>query len=637
MKRHGLALLVHPYKNVLMKKDNVRDLLNSFAEKILTIASAHPNFRLNLSLPGYMLQSLDPLLLSQLNEINKSDCLEWLTPGYTEPFVSFSPIWLSRDNLHYGIETFYELVGIKPSGYAPAFSNWEPSAINMLLENGIHYTVLSQTILPETAQNYSGYWITEHTGHSMVIIPTQALHYDSAPTNILDWLDGTIEKTPDTEASAKLITLDYRIPLDPPKNADPYKWLTLFAASLDTMLIKYELNLLHELPTRAPSLGLQYIPSSLDFKGDNGAHVSSCSNYLHTFDSVGILQRKMMAIAEDIISFNQKEVLPLKKQLFFVQDINRYLPNTASGFPHIKDRFRAFSRMIDIEREILKKNKISGGQVRIADLLKNGTKSIVMSNKNLKVCIDHKNGGQVFELDYRERSANLFSGYNPKRHSPPRILVAGKSKTSFIDHFLNEKCRRTDFMNNTAKHYGDFVTGQFDYKVKKSSSSVKTILSRQGYITIHDKQYPLIIEKVFGLKKDNPELSFVYQLSHHSLATYAFTFAIELTFCLPGVQSHQAELTCDKITHNRLAWDRITLKNVTQWTLTDKKIGVAVQCITQKPVTVWCYPVVQSSPYQGTTIVISTPVSLEENSAWSLIGKLSCKKIPFKGDSTDVI
>ena len=86
-----------------------------------------------------------------------------------------------------------------------------------------------------------------------------------------------------------------------------------------------------------------------------------------------------------------------------------------------------------------------------------------------------------------------------------------------------------------------------------------------------------------------------------------------------------------------MTWDRITFNDVTEWKFIDRRIGVEIKFITQKPVTVWCYPVAQSSPYQGTTLVITKQVSLEENSAWSLMGKISCKKIPIKGTFTDVI
>lgn len=637
MKRHGLALLIHPYKNILIKKDKMKSMLDAFAEKLTDIFASHSNFRINLTMPGNMLQMLDPLLLSKLNEFHKSDCLEWLTPGYTEPFISFSPLWLTNENIKHGIETFNQLLGTEPSGYVPAFSNWEPSSINILLDNRMHYTVLSRTLLPKNIQNYCGYWITEHTGHSMAIIPSYTLHFFNAPANIPDWIERAIENTPD-KSSTHLIVIDYLVPLIPHKSRDPFKWINSFAESLDTLLVKYQLNLLHELPALTPPLGLQSIPSSLTFKQDDEQQASQWSNYLYTFDSVGIMQRKMMDIAENIKTHgDSKNMLPLKRLLFSAQDINRYLPNTSSGFQHIRDRFWTFGQMIEIEREILKKDNITGSQIHIADFLKNGTKSIVMSNKNLKVYIDHKNGGQIFELDYRERSANLFACYNSKPHMPPRILVPGKSRTSFIDHFLDEECQRSDFINGSAKNNNGFINGQFDYKIKKTATSVKTILTRQGSIDINGKPHPLIIEKVFGLEKHKPDLSFVYQFSNHSLTAYAFKFAVELNISLPGVQSHQAEIICNKKSYDKLAWDRISLIDVTEWKIKDKRIGVEIKIITQKPVTVWCYPVAQSSPYQGTTLVITKPVLLRENSAWSLMGKISCKKIPIKGTIADVI
>jgi hypothetical protein len=162
-------------------------------------------------------------------------------------------------------------------------------------------------------------------------------------------------------------------------------------------------------------------------------------------------------------------------------------------------------------------------------------------------------------------------------------------------------------------------------------------MTRQGSINSNGRPHPLVVEKVFGLEKDKPELSFAYQLSNHTLTAYAFKFAVELNVSLPGAQLHQAEIVCNKESYNRLAWDRVSFNDVTEWKLIDKKIGVEIKCITQKPVTVWSYPVSQSSPYQGTALVITSPVSLGENAVWSLMGKLSCRKIPIKGSVIDVI
>jgi hypothetical protein len=637
MKRNSLALIIHPYKNILLKKDRMRKLLDTFAIKLLDITAAHPNFRINISLPGYMLHYLDPLLLTKLNELNKTSCLEWLTSGYTEPFLGFSPLWLSDDNVKYGLETYNELVGNKPSGYIPAFSNWEPSSIATLRNFGISYVVLSRRLLQKNVQNYCGFWITEHTGESMLIIPVHNLIYNNAPADILNWLDHLINKSHD-KAPLNMIAINYLLPLVVENNIDPFKWLTTFSESLDKILIKYQMNLLHEFPTLSYPLGLQEIPPSLEFRNEEGENILQMPNFLHTFDSVGLLQRKMMNVAEKIKSYNgNKDVQSLKKQMFFIQDINRYLPNISSGFPFIEDRLWTFSQMIEIEREILKNDNLNGGQIQIADFLKNGIKSIVMSNKKLKVYIDHKSGGQIFELDFRDRLANIFCSHNPNSHMPPRIIVPGKSRTSFIDHFLDENCQRSDFLNDTSKQNGDFVKGQFEYKVRKTKSNVKAILTRYGSINLSNKSFPLNMEKVFGLEKDNPELTFAYQLSNHSLKTYIFKFAIELSVSLPGVLLNQAEISCQNQVHDKLAWNVFTIENTTKWHISDRILGTEIEFLTQKPVTVWCFPTVQSSQYQGTTIVLTLPVSLEENSMWSLMGKITCKKISMKGSFSDAV
>lgn len=637
MKRHSLALLIHPYKNVLIDPDRIRKLLDTVVTGLLEILSAHTSLRINICLPGYLLHLMDPFALSQLNDIKKAQCLEWVTSGYTEPFLCFSPQWLSEDNIAYGLQTFQELVGSRPSGFVPAFSNWEPSLIKTLRDLGISYTVLSRTLLEKKAQKYSGYWITEHSGMTMVIIPTYNLQFNNAPADILNWLEHSVtikNKGP----QIPVIAIRYLIPLVTQKKIDPLKWIHSFAQDLDKILLHYQLNLLHETPLLTAPQGLQEIPASLEFKENEDENISLIPNYLHSFDAVGIMQRKMIHIAEKLRdSGMDNKNLSLKKQLFFIQDINRYLPNINSGFPFLEDRFRTFGHLIALEQKLLKHENVTGGQISITDFLKNGIKCIKMMNKGFNVFIDYNNGGQIFELDFIDRSANIFSSYTFDRHFPPRILVSGKSKTSFIDHILDADVQRSDFLNSTTKKKGDFVTGQFDYKVKKTSSSVKAVLTRYGSISLHDKIFPLNLEKVFGLEKDKTELFFVYQLANHSLATYTFKLAIELTISLPGVLTNQATITCNSEIFDKLIWDVFTLENVTKWCLSDKRIGIDIHFSMQKPVTVWCYPCVQSTQYQGTTLVLTAPVSLEENSMWSLMGKMQCKKSQVKGTLLNVI
>jgi hypothetical protein len=297
--------------------------------------------------------------------------------------------------------------------------------------------------------------------------------------------------------------------------------------------------------------------------------------------------------------------------------------------------------MIDIETYLHQKDHIRGGQIRIADLLRNGTKSIVLSNAALKVCIDHKNGGQVFELDFRDRAVNLCAGFNPRSHIPPRILIAGKSCTSFVDHFLEESCQRSDFLNLVLARRDEFSLAEFNYTIKKTSAGAKAVLRRQCAVSIDGRNYPLAMQKVFGIEGETPALSFVYQLSNHSLTAYGFKFAVEFTFSLPGAPTGEASIHCGEQVHRNLISESFTLENTTKWIIHDEAAGMSVQFVLQKPLTVWGVPshtLAQSGTnYQGTTLVLTTPVVLNENASWSLIGKIACRKTKKRGSVFDEI
>ena len=160
------------------------------------------------------------------------------------------------------------------------------------------------------------------------------------------------------------------------------------------------------------------------------------------------------------------------------------------------------------------------------------------------------------------------------------------------------------------------------------------MLSRQGSFERGDKSLPLNIEKVFGLEKDSGILSFVYQLGNHSLTSMGLTFAIELAFSLPGAADRQARLLCGKDIHANIGWDCVLLEKTTGWSLVDLSAGVRMQFITQKPLDVFCLPIMGSEqtadPSCGIRLILVSRVVLEQSSTWTLMGNLICKKLREK-------
>ena len=642
MKRHSIAFLIHPFKNSLIPKNKFREAVNAFAETVIEIGSAYQNIRLNLVMPGYFLEAIDPMLLLQLREMHKKGSIEWLTTGYTEPFLSFSPQWLLNENLKHGMTLFQEYAGTRPTGFVPPFSNWEPSYIDTLAENGIQHIVLSRSLLASQYRPRLGYWITEFAGSATVLFPVHSVYPSAVARNMEAWIQEQFSADTSDIAPVKLLCIDFLCPLLSQDVNIAQDGLKQTAAAFERLLLTYQPIRFTEFLSSNPPLGLMYLPQSLVIRRDDADPAPHFLNYLHSFDQIGIVQRKLMDIADAIeLRKDAKHTEPVRKTLFFVQDINRYLPSTTSGFTRLRDRMWCFDRLIELERALRERDDIAGGQIRIADFLRNGGKCIIMTNKNIAVYLDHKNGGGVFELDFRRRRVNVCAGYNPSRHALPMVIEPGLSYTLFVDRFVDAATQADQYRSRNAAELGDFYSGAYDYKIKKTDASIKASLYRQGSLLQGDKNCPLSMEKVLGLEKDQPALPFVYQITNNSLTPYLFRIAVELTFSLPGIADNTAYLMYGKEKRAALKDGLAELSQVSQWLLCDPACGVMIHCTLQKPVDVWCFPAVPPGvdPQQAEaiTLVLTAPVTLDGSGMWSLLGKLRFRRMALTRKPADEI
>lgn len=639
MKRHALALLLHPCKNRLMPKTALKDAINSFTANLLSIAAEFPHLRFNLVFPGYFLESIDVLLLSKLRELSKKGNLEWVLTGYTEPFLSLSPLDLTTHNINHGMQLFSELAGETPCGFLPSCSNWEPFLIDTLSNAGLNYAILNQELFPKQTRYCCGYWMAEHTGKALALIATNVINPMTAPANFIDWLNQIFSQDKSELATEKFATIHYMIPLS--ASNDPFRWLRYAAGEIDKYLLNFQSVRFSEFISSNSALGLQYVPSSLLIEGNKQTD-QHFLNYLYSFDQIGILQRKLLDVNNKLnAAKDTKTFAPLIRQLCMVQDIHRMLPGKEYGFENTNDRLWSYAKLISIERTLYLKNNTKGGQIRITDFLKNGVKSIILANKSLKAYVDNTNGGQIFAFDFRDRHLNLCAAYSPQQHQPPNILVAGKSRTWFIDRILPQDCKSSDLINGTAKDLGNFLNGQFEYKARKTSSGVRIVLERQGSILRADRFSPLSIEKVYGLEQDSPIFNFVYQLSNLSLMDCHFKFATQLFFSLPGLCSGDVKIRHRSQMFEKPGVEFFQFKSATKWIIEDRLGGLRLYFQTQKPFDIWCIPASSPDypcePSLGLAIILSCNVDLEPSSQWKNIGRITFRKIRRKGEYTDAL
>jgi hypothetical protein len=628
MKRQTIALILRPYKTVLFSRAALKQALDRFAGRIADFGLAFQNIHFSVCLPGYMLECIDPLLCAKLRELNKRGALEWLTTGYTEPFLSVLPRELCRENIRYGADAFAETVGSRPTGFFPACSNWENSVVDILRESSFHFCAINRSILPENMRPFWGFWITEQNSVAMPLIPYGSYDHTDAPESLTAWCEGMGGSEAEKEASPRLYCLDFRVALAGEAEEKSYQWLERTMRAMDQAVLTSQSVRIAEYLSEYPPLGLAYLPSSLSLDFVSGTTIAAFLNDLFTYDQVGVMQRRLLEASDNLLSRRESAHLhQLKKALFSAADINRLLPAATSGFQAVADRLYTFGKIIETEGALHEKDDIKSGQIRIADILKNGSKSIVMANNSCKVYIDHKNGGVVFALDYKNVPLNLCAAFDRKQHALPQIIVPGKSRTSFCDHILPTGTAWQDFRDGGAHELGDLLWGSYNYSVKKNPGGVRAVLRRRGSIRIEEKSYPLTIEKVFGLDKNESALSFVYHLENPTLSPYTFLLAIELNLLFPGLLSGQATLKAENSSGPLLLDKAQTLQDVRTVTIDDASIGCQFMISGPKGFNVWLYPLAgEGAPYQGTCCIINAGLTLEGNTPWKLMGTLSCKK-----------
>jgi hypothetical protein len=627
MRRDQLILLLQPYKNGLMPKKVLCGSINRFARLLLSLCEKYSRLRLNVALPGYILECVDPAVMSSLREMVKRGSVEWLCTGYTEPFLSFSPLCLTSENITLGTAVFTELTGETPVGYTPPFSNWEPSHIDMLNAAGLKYAVIANEVVAKNESESSGYWMTEYTGNSMAVFPVRAYHRYNAPESIMSRIK---EVCPDDRPDdpPRMLFLKYLYSLLPENAEHQQAWIEQTAAEIEKYILELQPLRFKDVLGNIPPLGLHYFPPSL-VPSHNEPATQYFLNHLHCYDQIGVMQRKLMDVCDSVRELkDSKLAVKLRKELFFAQDINRFLPSRHSGFCEVSDRLWTYGKLIDAERELYESKDTQNGVIQLTDFLRNGYKSVIMSNSALKMCLDHKNGAQVYELDYRERSYNACAAYNPAVRSRPNVIVPRESKLGFCDKiFMKDQFNIDDYAKGLIKDCANFADSPFEYTFKNSPSGVRVLLNCNGGFIDDGKMCPLSMDKVFGLEKDCAVLSCSYKLSNTSQTDYSFIFGIEIPLSLPGASNGNTRLIGGKTKTTVNDSDPVIINDITEWAVEDDRAGVRIEFVTQKKISLWLL--------SGDTLLITCPVEIEKDSTMSLTSRLSFKKIRARNDNND--
>ncbi len=297
---------------------------------------------------------------------------------------------------------------------------------------------------------------------------------------------------------------------------------------------------------------------------------------------------------------------------------------------------------------------------RERDVDLDGHTEIVLSSDTLNVFVAPARGGQVVELDLRDKRFNLLATlarrkewYHPamieKARRQREALAAGGGATSapdgiavrradleenlfvdahlrasLVDHLYDPAATADHVAASRAVERGDFVEGAYAPKAQRTEGGVRLRLARTGLVSQGDRRLPLHIEKVLDLDAAANELAAQYTLTLDGSEVVEILFAVELNFAMLAEDGGTRCFHAGNRTPIGHLGARLDLPGCHRLYLADTWQGIEVAITCSPPAGFWTYPVKTVSQseaeyelnYQSTVVLPRWKLRLEPGKPW---------------------
>jgi 4-alpha-glucanotransferase len=297
---------------------------------------------------------------------------------------------------------------------------------------------------------------------------------------------------------------------------------------------------------------------------------------------------------------------------------------------------------------------------RERDIDLDGHPEVVLSSDALNVIVAPARGGQVMEIDLRDKRFNILASLARRKewYHPAMVEKARQSRSaaaqgaasihdgvavnrgdleenlfedahlraSLVDHFYDPAATLDDVAASRAEEQGDFVHGAYAPEAHKTDGGVRLRLERVGAIRRGEKRIPLRVEKVLELDAAANELVAQYTLVLTGKAAAEVLFAVELNFAMLSDDGGQRYFHAGNRKSIGTLGARLDLAGRRQLYLVDAWQGIEVAVTCSPPADLWTYPVRTVSQseaeyelnYQSTVVLPRWKVQLEPGKPWQV-------------------
>ena len=547
------------------------------------------DIKINLHFSGFLFSWLlekKPEYIALLQMLMRHGQIEIVSGGMYEPVLSLIPEEDGCSQIKIHADLMEEIFGERPRGLWLAERVYEPNIPRTLNKSGIAYTLVDDNHFKAIGiceDDLFGYYISEFEGYKLAIFPGLEFLRYSIPFKPLVVLDTYLKEAYQKGHQLAVFGDDgEKFGLWPGTNKSVYEegWLKNFFEYLTEnqdwlKTVTFSEHLENNLP-KGPiyldcqsykEMGEWCLPPNLSKQ--YGAAISSNDSHEKTMLKGGYFKHFLIKYSEGndmhkkmlSVTKNCHENPEAKKHVFMAQCNDSYWHGVFGGLylPHL--RAAVYSHLIEAEKLLdPEKSFVSG---TIEDINVDGLDEAVLVNKIMKAYFCLKEGGTLYELDYKPSSSNImanlcrrYEGYHDRIKIACVNNVADGTKTihdmfvakeeglerflyydwyrraSLVDHVMGKDVTWESFYRCQYYEPGDFVKEPYLATLNKEKEMATLSLQRKGHIWMGGKRTPLSIEKTIRMNVDEAVLYIDYCIEGDVKEN--FLFGVEFNFSFLG-------------------------------------------------------------------------------------------------------
>jgi len=548
-----------------------------------------PDIKINLHFSGYLLTWLTehkPEYIKLLNRLKKRGQIEIVSGGMYEPILTLlteeDGIAQIKMHINYIEKTFKE----RPKGIWLAERVYEPHIPKTLNKAGVLYTLVDDyhfKAVGLSGKELHRYFVTEYEGYKLFIFPGLEFLRYAIPFKPIVEIDKYFREVEDSGEDLAVFGDDgEKFGLWPGTYEHVYGtgWLKSFFEYLSKNKDWLKTVTFREYIDSVPPNGRVYLNCnsymemaewSLPAK-KSGSYEACFKNateehrefikggyfkyFLVKYDECNDMHKKMLMITNEA-----NRDIEAKKHVFKAQCNDSYWHGVFGGLylPHL--RGSVYSHLIEAEKMLDPKSSFV--DAKLEDVNMDGFNEIVLANNEIKAYFLLKEGGILYEYDYKPSSVNImatlsrrYEGYHDKIKAATSSDVADGTKTihdliiakeegldkylhydwyrraSLLDHVMGRDVTFDAFYKSTYYEPGDFIKEPYNGVIERKDHYVKAIIERHGHYWKDGKGLPLHIRKEITLRKDSNELFVNYALDGETKEP--FYLGVEFNFSFLG-------------------------------------------------------------------------------------------------------